>query len=72
MLSSPGLEGYMVAEKFESFLFGAGKEIIIDDTEFYVNWIIMIPKIHPHRLQKVLLFSIGYCKVSDFLRVTIR
>jgi len=53
---------------FEDFLFGSGNEIVIDDMEFCVNRIVMLPKIRPHQLEKAVRLSIDYCKLSDFQR----
>jgi len=51
---------------FEAFLFRNGNEIFIDDLEFCVNRIVMLPKIRPHQLEKAVKLSVQYCKWSDF------
>jgi len=53
---------------FERFLFGDGNEIIIDDMEFCINRIVILPKIRPHQLDKAVRLSVEYCKLSDFRR----
>jgi len=53
---------------FERFLFGGGNEIIIDDIEFFVDRIVMLPKIRPHELEKSLRLSIQKCEIADFRR----
>jgi len=45
---------------FERFLFGDGNEIKINDMEFCVNRIFMLPKIRPHQLEKAVCLSIEY------------
>jgi len=51
---------------FEKFLFGDGNEIFIDDIEFCVDRIVILPKIRPHQLEKAVRLSIEYCKLADF------
>jgi len=51
---------------FEKFLFGEGNEIVIDDIEFCVDRIVILPKIRPHKLEKAVIFSIKYCQINDF------
>jgi len=51
---------------FEEYLFGEGKEIIINDIEFCVDRIIELPKIRPHQLEKAVRISIEYCKLPAF------
>jgi len=51
---------------FEKFLFGDGKEICIDDIEFCIDRIVMLPKIRPHQLEKAVEISVEYCKSADF------
>jgi len=51
---------------FEKFLFGDGNEIMIDDMEFCVDRIVMLPKIRPHQLEKAVYLSIEYCKLAGF------
>jgi len=53
---------------FEEFLFGDGNEIFIDDMDFCVNRIVMLPKIRPHQLEKAVRLSVNYCKSADFRR----
>ena len=53
---------------FEQFLFGDEKEIIIDDMEFCVDRIVMLPKIRPHQLEKAVRLSIQYCQKAEFRR----
>jgi len=51
---------------FESSLFGDENEIVIDDMEFCINRIVMLPKIRPHQLDKAVSLSVEYCKLVDF------
>jgi len=51
---------------FESFLFGEGNEIKINDIEFCVDRIVMLPKIRPHQLEKAVDLSFEYCKLPSF------
>jgi len=51
---------------FEEFLFGEGNEIRINDMEFCVDRIVMLPKIRPHQLKKAVNLSIEYCQIADF------
>jgi len=51
---------------FEKFLFGDGKEVFIDDIEFCVDRIVMLPKIRPHQLEKAVRLSVEYCQKADF------
>jgi len=53
---------------FERFLFGEGNEIFIDDIDFCVDRIIMLPKIRPHQLENAVYLSVEYCKLADFRR----
>jgi len=53
---------------FERFLYGDGNEIVINDMEFCVDRIIMLPKIRPHQLDKTVRLSVEYCKFADFRR----
>ena len=53
---------------FEKFLFGDGNEIFIDDMEFCVDRIVMLPKIRPLQLEKAVRLSIEKCKIADFRR----
>jgi len=57
---------------FEQFLYGDGKEIVIDDMEFCVDRIIMLPKIRPHQLEKAVSLSIQYCQRAEFRRELLR
>ena len=58
----------MMEEKisFERFLFGDGNEVFIDDMEFCVDRIVILPKIRPHHLEKALRLSLQYCQIADF------
>jgi len=60
----------MMEEKiaFEKFLFGDGNEIRINDIEFCVDRIVILPKIRPHQLDKVVDLSVEYCQMADFRR----
>jgi len=51
---------------FERFLFGDGNEIFIDNMEFCVDRIVILPKIRPHQLDKAVRLSIVYCQIADF------
>jgi len=51
---------------FEEFLFGDGREIVIDNMEFCVDRIVMLPKIRPHQLEKSVRLSVKYCELPDF------
>jgi len=53
---------------FERFLFGDGNEIRIDDIEFCVDRIVVLPKIRPHQLEKAVRLSVEYCQIADFRR----
>jgi len=53
---------------FEAFLYGDGNDIVIDDLEFCVDRIVMLPKIRPHQLEKAVNLSDEYCKSADFRR----
>jgi len=53
---------------FERFLFGDGNEIRINDVEFCVDRIVMLPKIRPHQLEKAVDLSIENSKSADFRR----
>jgi len=53
---------------FERFLFGDGNNIVIDDMEFCVDRIVMLPKIRPHQLVKAVGLSVEYSKLADFRR----
>ena len=53
---------------FEEFLFGDGYEIFINDIEFCVDRIVMLPKIRPNQLEKAVRLSTEYCKLADFRR----
>jgi len=53
---------------FERFLFGDGNEIRINDMEFCVDRIVMLPKILPHQLEKAVDISVEYCQIPDFRR----
>jgi len=54
---------------FEEFLFGEGNEIVIDDNEFCVDRIVILPKIRPHQLEKAVRLSTEYCQNSEFQRI---
>ena len=51
---------------FERFLFEDEKEITINDMEFFVDRIVMLPKIRPHKLDKAVSLSVEYCDNSGF------
>ena len=51
---------------FERFLFEDDKEITINDIEFFVDRIVMLPKIRPHKLDKAVSLSVEYCHKSGF------
>jgi len=51
---------------FEEFLFGSGNEIFINDIEFCIDRIVMLPKIRPNQLEKAVRLSTEYCKLADF------
>ena len=53
---------------FEEYLFGDGKEIVIDDFDFCVDRIIMFPKIRPHQLETAVRLTIEFCQIADFRR----
>ena len=58
---------FLMEEKtaFENFLFGDGNEIVINDIEFFVDRIVMLPKIRPHQLEKAVRLSVEYCQIAD-------
>jgi len=51
---------------FEQFLFGDEKEININDVEFCVDRILMLPKIRPHELEKAVSLTVQYCQITIF------
>jgi len=51
---------------FEHYLYGDEKEVFINDMEFCVDRIILLPKIRPHKLEKAVRLSIEYCPRRDF------
>jgi len=51
---------------FERFLYGDDKEISINDVEFLVDRIVLLPKIRPHKLDKAVGLSAHYCQNADF------
>ena len=53
---------------FERFLFGDGNESFVDDIEFCVDRIVMLPKVRPHQLEKAVKLSVEYSKLDDFRR----
>jgi len=53
---------------FEQCLFGNENEIVVNDIEFIVDRVVMLPKIRPHQLDKAVSFSIEYCRNTDFRR----
>ena len=59
---------YQMEEKilFEDFLFGDGNKIVLDDMEFCVDRIVMLPKIRPHQLEKAVDLSIELCNFANF------
>jgi len=61
---------YQMEEKisFERYLFGDGNEIFIDDIEFCIDRIVMLPKTQPHQLEKAVRISVEYCQSAIFRR----
>ena len=53
---------------FENYLYEDGKEIALNDVEFRVDRLIMLPKIRPHQLERSVRLSIEYCRIADFRR----
>ena len=53
---------------FEEFLYGDGKKTVMNDMEFCVDRIIMLPKIRPLQLEKAMKVSTEYCQIVDFRR----
>jgi len=53
---------------FERFLFGDGKSIVINDIEFFIDRIFVLPKFQPHKLEKAVSLSVEYCQNPDFRR----
>ena len=51
---------------FERFLYGDSNPIIIDDIDFCVDRMIMLPKIRSHQLEKAVRLSVTYCGITDF------
>jgi len=51
---------------FESSLFGDENETSINDLEFCVDRIMMLPRIRPHKLDKAVRLSIMFCQKEDF------
>jgi len=59
----------MILEKkitFECFLYENHFEVVMNDMDFCVNRIIMLPKIRPHKLEKAVCLSCEYCRIPDF------
>jgi len=54
--------------QFEQFLFGDEIDIITNDEEFFVDRIVMLPKIRPHKLEKAVRLAIDYCQIETFRR----
>jgi len=52
----------------EKILFGDGNDFFVDDMEFFVDRIVILPQIRPHQLEKAVKLSIEYCKLDDFRR----
>jgi len=52
--------------QYEHFLYGDGEEIALNDVDFCVDRIIMLPKIRPHKLEKAVNLSIDYCQLDYF------
>ena len=61
---------FLMDEKtaFERYLYEDGKEIFLNDIEFCVDRLIMLPKIRPHQLEKSVRLSIEFCRIADFRR----
>jgi len=53
---------------FEKFLFGDEPEIILNDVEFCVDRIVLLPQLHPHKLEKAVQLACFYCNQPDFRR----
>ena len=53
---------------FEKYIFEDGKEILIDDMDFCLDRIVMLPKIRPHQLEKAVRLSDEFSKFADFRR----
>jgi len=51
---------------FEQFLYGEANKININDVEFCIDRIFMLPKIRPHKLEKAVSLLIEYCQIDDF------
>jgi len=51
---------------FDQYLFGDGKEININDIEFFVDRIVMLPKIRPHKLDEAVRLSLEYSQFEGF------
>ena len=59
---------FLMEEKivFEHFLYGDGNEIHINDMEFVIDRILMLPKIRPHKLETAVSLCAEYCSNTDF------
>jgi len=57
---------------FKRFLYGDGMEMTINDEDFCIDRTLMLPKIHPHKLEKALSISAKYCQAADFRRKMIK
>jgi len=51
---------------YERFLYGYEKEIVINDMEFCLDRIVILPQIRPHKLELAVRLSIQYCLKADF------
>jgi len=52
----------------EDFFLETEMKFLIDDLEFSINRIVILPKIRPHQHEKTLRLSAEYCKLADFRR----
>jgi len=51
---------------FEFYVYDDDKACMINDIEFAVNHLVMLPKIRPHKIGKAVLLSLELCQNADF------
>ena len=52
---------------FECFHFDDKKDITINDVDFLVDRILMLPKLHPHSLDKAVKLTVDFCQYEAYL-----
>jgi len=51
---------------FENYLYRGENKITIMDVDFFLDRVVMLPKIRPHELEKAVSLSADYSKIADF------